>query len=124
AAARLMALDASIGEADQLHAAVAANDDPEAPHIVAVASRSAMTHWMEWAKAHGIAQASFVPSALLLPHPEDGFVRAPIGGVDVVRGRDTAFDGGDAHASLIIGEGQVVRLPPENVDEAMLRALE
>ena len=124
AAARIMALEASIGEPDLLHAAVAANDDPEAPHIAAVASRSAMTHWMEWAKTHGIAQASFVPSALLLPEPEDGFVRAPIGAVDVVRGRDTAFDGNDAHAPLIIGEGHIARLPSENVDEALLRALE
>jgi Type II secretory pathway, component PulL len=123
AAARLMALEASIGEGDQLHAAVAANDDPDAPHVVAVTSRSAMTHWMDWAKEHGIPQASFVPSALLLPQPEDGFVRAPIGGADVVRGRDSAFDGSEPHAALIIGEAPVTRLPPDNVDEALLLAL-
>lgn len=122
AAARLMALEASIGEGD-LHAAVAANDDPEAPHVVAVTSRSAMAHWAEWAASHGIAQASFVPSAMLLPQPDDGFVRAPIGGVDVVRGRDSAFDGAEPHAQLIIGDEQVTRLPPENVDEAILRAV-
>ncbi|MCW2338745.1 general secretion pathway protein L [Sphingobium sp. B2D3A] len=123
AAARLMALEASIGDGDQLHAAVAANDDPDAPHVVAVTSRSAMTHWVDWAAEHGIAQASLVPSALLLPAPEDGFVHAPIGGADVVRGRDSAFDGSEPHAPLIIGEASLTRLPPDNVDEALLLAL-
>jgi general secretion pathway protein L len=124
AAARLMALESSIGEADQLHAAVSANDDPDAPHVVAVTSRSAMAHWTEWAASHGIAQASFVPSAMLLPQPEDGYVRAPIGGVDVVRGRETAFDGGEPYADILIGEAQVTRMPPETVDDALVMALE
>ncbi len=123
AAARLMALDVSIGEGDQLHAAVAANDDGEAPHVVAVTSRSAMQHWLEWAKTHGIEQASFVPSALLLPAPENGFVRAPIGGADVVRGADTAFEGSDDVAALIMGDAPVTRLPPDNIDDALLAAL-
>lgn len=124
AAARLMALEASIGDGEQLHAVVAANDDPEAPHVVAVMSHSAMTHWMSWCQEHGIGQASFVPSALLLPAPEDGFVLAPVGGVDVVRGSDTAFEGDDAAAALIIGDAIVKRLPAESVDAALLLALD
>lgn len=124
AAARLMALEASIGEVDQLHAAVAYSEDPEEPHIVAVTSQSAMNHWVEWAKEHGIAQASFVPSALLLPAPENGFVRAPVGGADVVRGADTAFDGEEIAAALIIGDAPVTRLPADGVDDALLLALE
>jgi general secretion pathway protein L len=124
AAARLMALEASIGEAGELHAAVADNDDPEAPHVVAVASQSAMAHWIEWAKEHGIAQASIVPSALLLPTPETGFVRAPVGNADVVRGPDTAFDGEEAGAALIIGDAPVTRLPADTIDDALLFALE
>jgi len=124
AAARLMALEASIGEAGELHAAVADSDDPEAPHVVAVTSQSAMTHWIERAREHGIDQASIVPSALLLPTPETGFVRAPIGGADVVRGPDTAFDGEGEAAALIIGDAPVTRLPADGIDDALLHALE
>ncbi|MBN8829316.1 MAG: general secretion pathway protein GspL [Sphingomonadales bacterium] len=124
AAARLMALEASIGDADQLHAAIGENEDPEAPHVVAVASQSAMTHWMEWAKEHGLPQASFVPSALLLPTPEDGFVRGPIGGTDVVRGRDTAFEGDEQAAAFIIGDAPVTQVPADSIDDALLMALE
>lgn len=124
AAARLMALEASIGEPDQLHAAVAANDDPEAPHLVAVASRSTMAHWLDWARAHGIEQASFVPAGLLLPEPETGFVHAPVGGVDVMRGADTAFAGGDTLAALLVGDAPVMRLSADTIDDAIVGALE
>ena len=123
AAARLMALEASIGEAGGLHAVVAANDDAEAPHVVAVTSQSAMEHWLQWCADHGVGAASFVPSALLLPSPESGFVRAPVGPVEVVRGSDTAFDGAEAVAPLIIGDQPVTQLPADMVDDALVLAL-
>jgi general secretion pathway protein L len=124
AAARLMALEASIGEADQLHAVVAANDDPEAPHVVAITSQSAMTHWTEWVKEHGVNQASFVPSALLVPAPEIGFARALVGPAEVVRGADTAFEGDEIAATLIIGDAPVTRVPADTIDDALLFALD
>jgi general secretion pathway protein L len=64
-------------------------------------------HWLEWAKTHGIGQASIVPSALLLPAPDNGFVRGPVGGTEVVRGPDTAFEGDEEVAALIIGDAPV-----------------
>lgn len=124
AAARLMALEASIGEAGGLHAVVSANDDPDAPHVVAVASQSAMDHWLRWCADHGVAQASFVPSALLLPAPDAGFVQAAVGASEVVRGSDTAFAGDEAAAPLIIGDRSVTRLPAETIDDALLGALD
>lgn len=124
AAARLMALEASIGDVDQLHAAIGESEDPEAPHVVAVASQSSMTHWLEWAKDHGLAQASFVPSALLLPAPEDGFVRAPVGTTEVVRGSNTAFEDDGATAAFIIGDAPVTQVPADTIDDALLMALE
>jgi len=124
AAARLMALEASIGDGEQLHAAVGDNEDPEAPHVVAVTSQSAMTHWMEWAKEHGLDGASFVPSALLLPAPQDGFVSAPVGSTQVVRGADTAFEDDGETAALIIGEASVTTLPADTIDDALIMALE
>lgn len=124
AAARLMALQASIGEPDQLHAAVAANDDPDAPHVVAVTSQSAMTHWLDWAATHGVGRASIVPSALLLPGPASGFVRGQVGAGEVVRGVDTAFDGEEVIAPLIIGDAPVTPVSDEEVDAALLSALD
>lgn len=123
-AARLMALEASIGEGAQLHAVTAANDDAEAPHVVAVTSQSAMAHWIAWCEAHGIGQASIVPAALLLPAPEDGFVSASVGHDNVVRGSDTAFAGDDALAALIIGDAPVTSVPADSIDVALLQALD
>jgi len=123
-AARLMALEASIGEGEGLHAVVAAHDDAEAPHVVAVTSQSAMAHWVDWCEVHGIGHASIVPAALLVPAPEDGFVRASVGTADVVRGSNTAFAGDEAMARLIIGDAPVADVPADSIDTALLRALD
>lgn len=127
AAARLMALEASIGAPGQLHAAALESDTPAAPHIVAVASEAAMQHWINWCEDHGLAQAQIMPAALLLPEPDQapaqGFVRARIGGSDVVRGPDCAFDGGEPAADLIIGDAPVETLSTEAVEDALLAAL-
>jgi len=132
-AARLMALEASIGahaggastgDAERLHAVVAASDDAEAPHIVAVTSHSAMAHWVGWCEAHGLGEASIVPAALMLPAPEDGFVRALIGEADVVRGIDSSFAGDEALAPFIIGDAPVTPVPADSIDAALLRALD
>ncbi|HZV18397.1 MAG TPA: type II secretion system protein GspL [Sphingobium sp.] len=123
-AARLMALEASIGDGEGLHAVVAANDDPEAPHIVAVASQSAMAHWIDWCEAHDIGHASIVPAALLVPAPDDGFARATVGATEIVRGGDTAFAADEAMAPLIVGDAPVTAVPVDTIDVALLRALD
>ena len=123
-AARLMALEASIGDGEGLHAVVSASDDAEAPHVVAVTSQRAMAHWVDWCEAHGIGQASIVPAALLVPAPEDGFARATLGFAEIVRGSDTAFAGDEAIAPLVIGDTPVTNVPAENIDTALLRALD
>ncbi len=74
-AAKVMALEASVGAGSGLHAAVMPSAEPEAPHVVAVTSDSAMTHWIEWCAARGMPNASIVPAALMLPAPDTGFMR-------------------------------------------------
>lgn len=128
-AARLMALEASIGahggaDHERLHAVVAASDDAEAPHIVAVISHGAMAHWIAWCEAHGIGGASIVPAALVLPAPEDGFVRGRIGAAEVVRGVDSAFAGDEGLAPFIIGDAPVTTMTADNIDAALLEALD
>jgi general secretion pathway protein L len=132
-AARLMALEASIGaqagaaspgDAERLHAVVATSEDADAPHIVAVISHGAMAHWVGWCEAHGIGKASILPAALVLPAPENGFVRALIGEADVVRGTDSSFAGDEALAPLIIGDAPVTPVTADSIDAALLRALD
>jgi general secretion pathway protein L len=123
AAARLMALEASIGATGQLHASALESGAAEEPHIVAVASDSAMAHWVDWCEDHGVPRASLVPAPLLLPVPDDGFVRGRVGPTDVVRGRDTAFDGNEPAAPLILGDAPVNQLQLGDVESSLISAL-
>ena len=70
AAARLAAMAGGIAMADQLVAATDENDDPAKPHLVAVAGRIDMQHWLLWAQHHGLDPDMIVPAPLLLPEPE------------------------------------------------------
>jgi general secretion pathway protein L len=116
AAARLMALDASIGDADTLHAASDGNDDPARPHLVAVTSRSTLQSWQDWAEAEGLSDAMLVPAALVLPEPDDGFVRGTIGDFDVLRGVDAALLAHDPALPLLIKGARVQQLSPAALD--------
>ena len=91
AAARLAALAGAILPSDQLFAAADENDDPARPHIVAVAARSDMQHWLLWAQHHGLDPDIIVPAALLLPESDNDFVSGMIGGASVLRGPDMAL---------------------------------
>lgn len=123
AAARLMAMEASIGDAGHLHSAAAGSDEAEKPHLVAVTSRSAMDYWLDWCARNGIAQARFVPAAALLPEPENGLVLGTFGGNEVMRGEDFAFDGDEAYAGLLTDGRTISELTPEAADAVLLSAL-
>lgn len=103
AAARLAALAGGLLPADQLFAVADANEDPARPHIVAVASRADMQHWLLWAQHHGLDPDSIVPAPLLLPEPDHGFTRGLIGGEAVLRGTDMALTADMALPELIAG---------------------
>lgn len=123
AAAPLMALEASIGPVDALHAAVLPAIDPEHPHIVAVAGRDRMERWIAEADALGVPDAVFIPAALLLPSPEEGFVAGPIGGEAVLRGTDCALGADEPHAPLILTDAPVRVLDDRAVEEGLVAAL-
>ena len=91
AAARLAVLASGLLPADQLFAAVDENDDPSAPHLIALASRTDMQHWMLWAQNHGLDPDIIVPAPLLIEAPEQGLGRAMIGGAAVLRGENMAL---------------------------------
>ncbi|MET0239400.1 MAG: type II secretion system protein GspL [Sphingobium sp.] len=117
AAAPLMAMEASIGSAEVLHAATVPVAEPEQPFIVAVVSRGAMERWIALCDALGVPGAAIVPAPLLLPPPEEGFTAGTIGGQEVLRGTDSAVAAGEAHAALVVGDAPVRR-----IDDAMAEA--
>lgn len=122
AAARLGALSSAMLPADQLFAAADRNDDPARPHIVALASRADMQHWLLWAQHHGLDPDIIVPAPLLLPEPEEGFARAELAGAMMLRGQDVAFVDEPAF-DVLRGDAPVRDVPAEAVEAAMLAAL-
>ncbi|MET0248792.1 MAG: type II secretion system protein GspL [Sphingobium sp.] len=126
AAARVAVLAAALAPADQLFAVTDRNEDPARPHIVALAARADMQHWLLWAQHHGLDPDIIVPPPLLLPEPEDGpessFVRGEIGGTAILRGRDIAFVN-ETGLALLRGEAPVRDIAPDAIETAMLAAL-
>lgn len=122
-AAPLMALEASIGPAEALHSAVAPAVEPEQPHIVAVAARSAMEEWIAYAEALGVPNAAIVPAALLLPPPEEGFTAGRVGGEALLRGTDAAAGVKDPHAALILADAPLHRIDEMAVEKGLAAAL-
>lgn len=123
AAARLAALAGGLLPADQLFAVADANEDPARPHIIAVASRADMLHWVLWAQHHGLDPDIIVPAALLLPEPEQGFTRGLIGGETVLRGIDMALTGDMAMPELI-AEAPIVDGTPGLIEGRAIAALD
>ncbi len=107
AAARLAALSSGITPADSLFAADDGNDDPARPHIVAVAARADMQHWLLWAQHHGLDPDIVVPAALLLPAVDGEYMRGAVGGATVLRGADMALN--DDMAATLLPVDAIIR---------------
>lgn len=123
AAARLAALQESLGAADTLFAAVDGNDDPARPHRVAVVARGDMQHWLLWAQHHGLDPDILLPAALLLPQPEQGFVTGRVGDAPLLRGADIALRADDALVPALVGDAPIAEAGNDAVTAALLTAL-
>ncbi|MGW8203387.1 type II secretion system protein GspL [Sphingomonas bisphenolicum] len=125
AAARLAALAGGLVPSDQLFAATDANEDPARPHIVAVASRADMQHWLLWAQHHGLDPDIIVPAPLLLPEPEPecGFARGLIAGDMVLRGVDMTLTG-DMALPALIADAPIIDVSPGLIEGRAIAALD
>lgn len=123
AAARLSALASGILPTDQLFAVVDESNDPGHPHIVAIAARADMQHWLLQAQHHGLDPDMLVPAPLLLPVPENGIVSGNIGGVPVLRGEAIALPG-DLALPELLGDAAVVDIAPDAIERAAIEALD
>lgn len=127
AAARVVVSDATATPGD-LHVAVGAaraSSDGGADgeeRAVAVVSPERMVAWLAEMQARGIDPAAIVPAPLLLPEPEEGWLRGDVAGQAVVRGRSAGFADEARLTELITGDAEPVTLARDEVWRAAAMA--
>jgi general secretion pathway protein L len=121
AAARLLALENSLGGADNLHVATGQRD-ADGGLDVAVVRNGDMAAWLLWAQHRALDPAAIVPAALLLPRPEEGFVAGRVGEESLLRDASAAFVD-DGLGAQLVGDATVEMLPADAIDAALVEAL-
>lgn len=122
AAARLLVAEASAGPVADLHVAVGREPDA-AERPIGVVSAEAMQRWLALLAAQGIDPVALVPAPLLLPRPEEGWLRAELDGEAVMRGPGAGFADEPALTSLITGGEPPQTLSPDALDAAIAAAV-
>lgn len=118
AAASLLAGETSAGPLGALHVALSSADS-EGRRTMALVDRGRMAGWLARLNALGLDPDMMAPAALLLPAPNDGFVRGTIGGQRVVRGIDSAFAEDDVIAPMILAGAVVAEVSDGPLDRAV-----
>ena len=122
AAARLLVAEASATPIHELHVAVGSLDDGSAERPIAVVGSAVMAAWLTDLAVHGIDPAAIVPAPLLLPRPDEGYVRAVVGGAAVVRGRTSGFADEARLTELVVGDAPLETVPRSTLDPAVAAA--
>jgi general secretion pathway protein L len=116
AAARLLAAEASAAPVGELHVAVGSEGEGmERP--IGVVGAGTMQAWLEQLASAGVDPVAMIPAPMLLPRPDEGYIRADIGGQGVVRGRTAGFADEARLTDLVTGD-----TPPQPLDRAALDA--
>lgn len=123
AAARLMAIENALGDPEALHVATGPREDDGALDVAVVANAD-MVAWLTWAEAHQLDAGPVVPAALLLPRPEEGFVRGRVGAETIARDKSAAFAIDPALAGLVIGDAPVADIATVDIEAALVAALD
>lgn len=123
AAARLMAADVSTQPLADMHVAVGAEADDRAERAVALVPALTMAGWLGRLQASGIDPDLMVPEPLLLPEPEEGFVRYDRGDKPVYRGKADAFAIEPELAEVIVADSPIAKVSPDEYETGMAAAL-
>ena len=115
AAARLAVAEASATPLGELHVAVGDEGQPNRP--IGVVAAGAMRDWLAGLAASGIDPSAMIPAPMLLPRPEEGYIRARPGGEAVVRGAAMAF-ADEARLTELVTDG----VDPVELDRDALAA--
>ncbi|MCU6455464.1 type II secretion system protein GspL [Sphingomonas sp. A2-49] len=125
AAARLLVAEASATPIGELH--VAAGDEGEdgsgGERPIAVVALGAMAGWLAELAVHGIDPVAMVPAPLLLPRPDDGYVRGTIAGTALVRSRTTGFADEARLTEMVVGDAPMATLDRAALDTALVAAV-
>lgn len=116
AAARILASEASAGGIAGLHVAVGREGDlVERP--IGVVDSGRMVEWLTSLASVGIDPVAIVPAPMLLPRPDEGYVRADLGNGGAVRGVTSGFADEDRLTELVTGG-----LVPDTIGRETLEA--
>lgn len=119
--ARLSAIEASLGDAETLHAVSSIAPDPNAPLLTAVTANSAMLQWLDWAAAAGAEIDVIVPAGSILPS-SDGWSAARVGAEHIVAGAGLAIPNEPALAQHLVGDAELLEIEPAEVDALVAAA--
>lgn len=122
AAARLLVAEASVTPLGDLHVAVGREEGLTERPVAAVAAAQ-MIDWLAMLGESGFEAASVVPSPMLLPRPDEGYVIGDLGDGRVVRGPSSGFADEDGLTALIIGDARVETLNRDAMEAAIVAAL-
>jgi general secretion pathway protein L len=121
AAARLMVAETSATPVEALHVAVGAANGAGVRPVVVI-DRSRLTDVLAMLANAGHDPDSVLPAPMLVGRPDEGFVKADLGGQFIVRGRDHAFADDPVLTPLLAGEG-VVTLDRSRVERELVLAV-
>lgn len=116
AAARLAIGEASAAPVTELHVAVG-HEEGGGERPIGVVGIEQMRTWLAALAGEGVDPDVLVPAPMLLPRPDQGFVRADLAGHGVVRGPTSGFADEARLTELITGEN-----PPETLDREAVEA--
>lgn len=117
AAARLLAADVSAAPMDELHVAV--GEDEGGARAIGIVNRGAMAGWLARLGAAGLDPVAVVPAPLLLPRPDEGYVRGDLAGQGVVRGRASGFADEPGFTEIVTGDAPLADLDDDAVAAAL-----
>lgn len=120
AAARLLVTEASAAPLGELHVAV--GDEGGADRPIAVVDAGAMRGWLESLAAAAVDPVAMVPAPMLLPRPDDGYVRAELAGEGVVRGPAAGFADEAGLTELVTGGTAPATLDRESLAASLAQA--
>lgn len=122
AAARILAAEASAAPPAELHVAIGEGEAGGSDRPIAVVGAGAMREWLAMLAAAGIDPVAIVPSPMLLPRPDEGYVRATIGGSPVIRGRTSGFADEPVLTDLVTAGHEVTPLVRDPLERAIAAA--
>ena len=120
AAARLLAAEASAQPVGELHVAVGTAEADG--HPIGVVGAGVMAGWLAALARAGVDPVAVVPAPMLLPRPEEGYVRADVAGRGMVRGRTSGFADEARLTELVTGEHPPAQLGRDALDAALAAA--